>query len=145
MITSASLNILAIPPKQVTTLRSSSSSLSRVCNSATPAHQAVNLALGWKRVLLSEAPRQTINALTLYAIYLSKRSVPGQWYDVSRYFVNSTLSASLLTVTTFCTVVVFAGSLLILIAAAICYVPLLCHIRGNLKVCPVSFGSLHQN
>ncbi|KAF8222765.1 hypothetical protein L208DRAFT_1370823 [Tricholoma matsutake] len=87
----------------------------------------------WKRVLLSEAPRQTINALTLYAIYLSKRSVPGQWYDVSRYFVNSTLSASLLTVTTFCTVVVFAGSLLILIAAAICYVPLLCHIRGNLK------------
>jgi hypothetical protein len=88
-------------------------------------------------VLLSEAPRQTINALTLYAIYLSKHSVPGQWYDVSRYFTQSTLSASLLTVTTFCTVVVFAGSLLILVAAAICYIPLLCHIRGNLKVCSI--------
>jgi len=87
----------------------------------------------WKRVILSEAPRQTINALTLYAIFLSKRDVPGPWYDVSRYFVNSTLSASLLTVTTFCTVVVFAGSMLILIIAAICYIPLLCHIRGNLK------------
>jgi len=87
----------------------------------------------WKRVILSEAPRQTINALTLYAIFLSKRDTPGSWWEVSKYFKDSTLSASLLTVTTFCTVVVFTGSMLLLIAAAICYVPLLCHIRGNLK------------
>jgi hypothetical protein len=40
-----------------------------------------------------------------------------------------------LTVTTFFTVVVFAGSLLLLLVAGICYVPLLCYIRGNLKVC----------
>jgi hypothetical protein len=87
----------------------------------------------WKRVLLSEAPRQTINALTLYAIFLSKRTVPGNWYDITKYFAHNTASASLLMVTTFFTVAVFAGSLMVLIAAAICYIPLLCHIRGNLK------------
>jgi hypothetical protein len=139
MIISASLNISAIPPKPVTISPSSFSLLSRVCNAARLVFQGANFFFsGWKRVILSEAPRQTINALTLYAIFLSKRHVPGSWYDVSRYFVNSTLSASLLTVTTFCTVVVFAGSMLILIAAAICYIPLLCHIRGNLKVGCVS-------
>lgn len=89
--------------------------------------------LGWKRLLLADGPRQTINALTLYAIYLSKKSA-GPWYDVSKYFANNSLSTSALTVTTFFTVVIFGGSLLILIAAALCYVPLLCHIRGNLKV-----------
>jgi len=120
------------------TLLSSSSSLSRVCNLVRLVSKGANSCLGWKRVILSEAPRQTINALTLYAIFLSKRSVPGSWYEVSRYFTNSTLSASLLTVTTFCTVVVFAGSMLVLTAAAVCYIPLLCHIRGNLKVYRIS-------
>jgi hypothetical protein len=44
------------------------------------------------------------------------------------------LSAQALMITTSLTVVVFAGSMLILIMAGICYVPLLCYIRGNLKV-----------
>ncbi len=90
---------------------------------------------GWKRLLLADGPRQTINALTLYAIYIVKsRQQPGNWYDVSRYFVGNSVSTSALTVTTFFTVAVFAGSLLLLLVAAICYIPLLCHIRGNLKV-----------
>lgn len=96
--------------------------------------QLNNRITGWKRVLLADAPRQTINALTLYAIFLAKRSNPGKWYDISKYFAKNSLSTSLLTVTTFLTVTVFAGSLLVLIVAAICYIPLLCHIRGNLKV-----------
>lgn len=88
----------------------------------------------WKRVLLADAPRQTINALTLYAIYLVKRGNPGNWYDISKWFAgNKSPSTSLLTVTTFLTVLVFAGSLLFLIAAGICYIPLLCRIQGNLK------------
>jgi hypothetical protein len=32
------------------------------------------------------------------------------------------------------TVVIFAGSMVLLIAAAVFYVPLLCYIQGNLKV-----------
>jgi hypothetical protein len=88
----------------------------------------------WKRVLLADAPRQTINALTLYAIYLVKRKNPGKWYEIGKWFANNkSMSTSILTVTTFLTVLVFAGSLLLLIAAGVCYIPLLCHIQGNLK------------
>ncbi|KIK65380.1 hypothetical protein GYMLUDRAFT_38831 [Collybiopsis luxurians FD-317 M1] len=86
----------------------------------------------WKRVLLADGPRQAINGLTLYAIYLSHKG-EGHWYDVSKYFEGNSLSTSALTVSTFFTVVVFAGSLLLLIVAGICYIPLLAHIRGNLK------------
>jgi hypothetical protein len=86
----------------------------------------------WKRVLLADAPRQTINALTLYAIYDAHRK-EGNWYDVSKYFEGNSLSTSALTVSTLFTVLVFAGSLLLLIVAGICYIPLLIHIRGNLK------------
>ncbi|KAF8639946.1 hypothetical protein AX17_001196 [Amanita inopinata Kibby_2008] len=86
----------------------------------------------WKRLILSDGPRQAINSLTLYALYLSKKD-QGAWYDVSKYFGGNSFSTSALTVTTLFTVVVFAGSLLILIVAAICYIPLLCHIQGNLK------------
>jgi hypothetical protein len=88
---------------------------------------------GWKRLLLSDAPRQTINALTLYSIYLAKND-KGSWYDVSKYFAGNSLSTSALTVSTFFTVVIFAGSLLLLIVAGIFYIPLLCYIQGNLKV-----------
>jgi len=86
----------------------------------------------WKRVLLADAPRQTINALTLYAIYTAHKT-EGNWYDVGKYFDGNSLSTSALTVTTFFTVAVFAGSLILLIVAGLCYIPLLIHIRGNLK------------
>lgn len=86
----------------------------------------------WKRLLLSDGPRQTINALTLYSIYLAKND-KGAWYDVSKYFAGNSLSTSALTVSTFFTFVIFAGSLLLLIMAGIFYIPLLCYIQGNLK------------
>jgi hypothetical protein len=44
------------------------------------------------------------------------------------------LITTALTISTLFTVVIFAGSLLLLIIAAIGYVPLLCYIKGNLKV-----------
>ncbi|KAG5648696.1 hypothetical protein DXG03_000042 [Asterophora parasitica] len=88
----------------------------------------------WKQVLLADAPRQTINSLTLYAIYLVKKDNPGKWYNIGKWFAgNKSTSTSILTVTTTLTVLVFAGSLLLLIVAGICYVPLLCRIQGNLK------------
>ncbi|KAF7352882.1 hypothetical protein MVEN_01255500 [Mycena venus] len=85
----------------------------------------------WKRVLLADGPRQTINALTLYSLWLVKHQNVG--WDIPKYFENNSLSTSILTVTTFFTVVVFAGSLGLLLIAGICYIPLLCYIRGNLK------------
>lgn len=88
---------------------------------------------GWKRLLLADGPRQTINALTLYAFYLSKEG-DGAWWDVGKYFNNNDVLTSALTVSTAFTVVIFAGSVLLLIVAGVCYIPLLCHIQGNLKV-----------
>ncbi|KAF9058039.1 hypothetical protein BJ165DRAFT_1425252 [Panaeolus papilionaceus] len=87
----------------------------------------------WKRLLLADTPRQSINALTLYAVWLAKKDLPGEWYDVTKYFRKNSMSTSMLTITSFFTVAVCAGSLLLLLTAAICYVPLLMHIRGNLK------------
>jgi hypothetical protein len=89
--------------------------------------------LGWKRLLLADLPRQTINALTLYAVWLVKHKNPGNWYDLSKYFAGNSLSTSALTVSSLFTVLVCAGSLLLLLVAGLCYIPLLLHIRGNLK------------
>lgn len=86
----------------------------------------------WKRLLLADGPRQIINALTLYSIYLAKKD-DGAWYDLPKYFRANSLSTSALTVTTFFTFVIFAGSALLLIIAGIFYIPLLCYIQGNLK------------
>ncbi|KAJ7068163.1 hypothetical protein C8F01DRAFT_978480 [Mycena amicta] len=85
----------------------------------------------WKRVLLADGPRQTINALTLYAVWLAKHKEAG--WNIGGYFTGNSTSTSLLTVTTLFTVVVFLGSLLLLLVAGLCYIPLLCYIRGNLK------------
>jgi len=89
----------------------------------------------WKRLLLADAPRQTINAMTLVSFYLAKntgdQAAKGNWYDLSKYttsFVTGGLIISLVF-----TVLVCAGSLLLLLAAGICYIPLLCYIQGNLK------------
>jgi hypothetical protein len=87
----------------------------------------------WKRLLLADSPRQAINALTLYAVWLVKHDKPGSWYYIPKYFKGNSMSTSALTVTSFFSVVMCAGSLFLLIIAGICYVPLLLHIRGNLK------------
>ncbi|KAJ7791325.1 hypothetical protein B0H14DRAFT_2935855 [Mycena olivaceomarginata] len=86
----------------------------------------------WKRVLLADGPRQTINALTLYSLWLVKHDKAG--WDISKYFVNNSISTSLLTVTH---VLhgrrVSSAPLVSSSVAGICYIPLLCYIRGNLK------------
>ncbi|OBZ76906.1 hypothetical protein A0H81_03994 [Grifola frondosa] len=70
----------------------------------------------WKRLLFADGPENDQRA----------------WYDISKYF-DGTLITSALTVSTAFTVLIFAISLLSLIVAGICYIPLLCHIQGNLK------------
>lgn len=89
----------------------------------------------WKRLLLADGPRQTINALTLYSFYLAKSSDGGNWWEISKYITwdSKDMVTDILLVSMAFTVLIFIGSLLLLIAAAILYVPLLCYIRGNLK------------
>ncbi|EIN10735.1 hypothetical protein PUNSTDRAFT_100476 [Punctularia strigosozonata HHB-11173 SS5] len=86
----------------------------------------------WKRLLLADAPRQTINALTLYAIYLAKHD-KGPWDDFTKYFAGNTFVTTVLTFSMLFTVLICAGSMLMLIIAGVCYVPWLCYIQGNLK------------
>jgi len=87
----------------------------------------------WKRLFFADGPRQVINALTLYAFYLSKQGTDSPWWDLSKYFAGNDLVTTALTISTAFTVLVFAGSMIFLIVAGICYIPLLCHIQGNLK------------
>jgi len=85
----------------------------------------------WKRVLFADGPRQTINALTLYSFYLAKNQEPGGFFDLRKYSDNFITLG--LIITTLFTVLVFIGSMLLLLAAGVCYIPLLCYIQGNLK------------
>lgn len=83
---------------------------------------------GWKQLLLADAPRQVINAITLYSFAKSE-----QWTtDLSVYFSGSIFKSAVI-VTMLFTLVIWVGSALLLLVAAVMYVPLLCYIQGNLK------------
>ena len=78
--------------------------------------------------LLADAPRQVINAITLYSFGKSENFTT----NLSVYFSGSILRDGVIVTMVF-TVVMWLGSALLLLIAAVCYVPLLCYIQGNLK------------
>jgi hypothetical protein len=88
---------------------------------------------GWKKILLAEAPRQVINIVTLIAI-------TPKWIEINKGTLvidNSSLGKNLMqqimTGTMMFSVIVFAISFVLMCIAAAIYIPLLCHIQGNLK------------
>ncbi|KAI8575092.1 hypothetical protein K450DRAFT_263315 [Umbelopsis ramanniana AG] len=89
---------------------------------------------GWKRLLLAEAPRQVINAVTLYALLK-------QWIDNNHSLqlqslldsMSKDVIAKMMTYTMAFSFVIFVISFFMICVAAILYIPLLCHIQGNLK------------
>ncbi|WVQ75781.1 hypothetical protein IAR50_005414 [Cryptococcus sp. DSM 104548] len=83
----------------------------------------------WKRLILADGPRQSINGILLYAFASANNF---QTSDIPAYWDGSAVTALLLFSMIF-TVLIFAGSLLMLLFAAVAYVPLLCYIQGNLK------------
>lgn len=83
---------------------------------------------GWKRLLLADAPRQVINGLTLYAFGQSENWTT----DLSVYFGQGFIRAGIVGTMLF-TLVIWVGSAILLLIAAVMYVPLLCYIQGNLK------------
>jgi hypothetical protein len=81
---------------------------------------------------LAEAPRQVINAVTLYAIIKA-------WVD-NNYQLDQLLLAmgndtvtKMMTGTMAFSFVIFVISFFMICVASILYIPLLCHIQGNLK------------
>ncbi len=93
----------------------------------------MTFVLGWKRLLLADGPRQVINGLTLFSFYLSQKDEDGSVFDLNKYTNGNLVTAGLIFSTVF-TTLIFLGSALLLLAAGVCYIPLLCYIRGNLKV-----------
>lgn len=85
----------------------------------------------WKRVLLADGPRQSINALTLYSFWVANGR--GNPFEKIGDYYNGNYVTGILLVTMVFTVTIFLGSLLLLCIAAVLYIPLLCYIRGNLK------------
>ncbi|KAG0261030.1 hypothetical protein DFQ27_003172 [Actinomortierella ambigua] len=84
---------------------------------------------GWKRLLFADAPRQVINAYLLYNIFFSDKSFSWKhvWAtsdDTSKKF---SIGVMMFTVT------MFTLSILYMLVAVFLYIPLVLHIRGNLK------------
>lgn len=83
---------------------------------------------GWKSLLLADAARQVINAITLYSFGASEK-----WStDFSDYHGGSGLKGAIILTMLF-TLVIWVGSAILLLIAAVMYVPLLCYVQGNLK------------
>ncbi|BGP43940.1 Potassium transporter [Rhodotorula kratochvilovae] len=83
---------------------------------------------GWKRLLLADAPRQVINAITLWSFGKSQN-----WTTDFGVYFSGSLVKQLALATMLFTVAIFIISALQLLVAAVMYVPLLCYIQGNLK------------
>lgn len=83
----------------------------------------------WKRVILSDGPRQSINALILYTI---AKNFNFSFDYLPQYWDNSVITA-LLFWAMVTTVVLFAFGLAKILLSGALYLPLLCYIQGNLK------------
>ncbi|KAK3844257.1 MAG: hypothetical protein J3R72DRAFT_86202 [Linnemannia gamsii] len=87
----------------------------------------------WKRLILADAPRQIINATILYQTF--HNHLDSSFFDWDRIvgtgnnFIYKKISLGAMMFTVF----MFAMSLIMLISAIFMYIPLVIHIRGNLK------------
>ncbi|KAG1474518.1 hypothetical protein G6F56_000318 [Rhizopus delemar] len=88
---------------------------------------------GWKRLLLAEAPRQVINIVTLQALVPEWLKFHQGRFTLHNEALGADLIQQILTVTMAFSVVIFTFSFALVCAAAVLYVFLIFHIRGNLK------------
>jgi hypothetical protein len=88
--------------------------------------------IGWKRMLFADAPRQVLNAVTIWTVSTTGtgntidwdvfRPKSQQYVKLNTTFYTATFSFVLWCITAISTII-----------ACVLYVPLLCNIRGNLK------------
>ncbi|KAI9345768.1 hypothetical protein BD770DRAFT_297474, partial [Pilaira anomala] len=88
---------------------------------------------GWKRLLLAEAPRQVINIVTLQALVPQWLHIRNGQVTFNNNALGDDLMQQILTGTMAFSVLVFTVSFLLVCIATVLYIPLFCHIRGNLK------------
>ena len=87
---------------------------------------------GWKKILLAEAPRQVINIVTLVTLIPNWIKINDGLTLVNQELGKSTMQ-KIMTGTMMFSVAIFAVSFILICIAAALYIPLLCHIQGNLK------------
>ncbi|CEP19849.1 hypothetical protein [Parasitella parasitica] len=87
---------------------------------------------GWKKLLLAEAPRQVINVVTLKTI-IPKWIQINDGLIISNDGLGKNTVQRIMTGTMIFSTAIFAISFFLLCAAAVIYIPVLCHIQGNLK------------
>lgn len=90
------------------------------------------LNIGWKKLLLAEAPRQVINVVTLKTIIPAWIQI-NNGLKISNDGLGRNTVQRIMTGTMIFSTAIFAISFILLCAAAIIYIPVLCHIQGNLK------------
>lgn len=88
---------------------------------------------GWKRLLIAEAPRQVINVVTLEALAPDWLKIRDGSISFDNEVLGKDTLQQILTITMAFSVLVFAISFFLVCVALVLYIPLLCHIRGNLK------------
>lgn len=88
---------------------------------------------GWKRLLLAEAPRQVINIVTLEALVPEWLKIRNGSVSFNNEALGDSLVQKVLTCTMAFSVLVFSISFILVCVAVVLYIPLFCHIRGNLK------------
>ncbi|KAI8062862.1 hypothetical protein BC940DRAFT_341631 [Gongronella butleri] len=88
---------------------------------------------GWKRLLLAEAPRQVINIATLMVLIPKWIHQRNGAVTLDYTALGKTHIQQIMTGTMAFSVVVFAVSFFLVCVATVLYIPLLCHIQGNLK------------
>lgn len=88
---------------------------------------------GWKRLLLAEAPRQVINIVTLLALVPQWLHIRNGQVTFNNNALGDDLMQQILTGTMAFSVLVFTVSFSLVCIATVLYIPLFCHIRGNLK------------
>lgn len=88
---------------------------------------------GWKRLLLTEAPRQVINIVTLIALAPKWVQMKEGTLTLHNAALGKSILQQIMTVTMAFSVAIFIISFGLVCVTALMYVPLLCHIQGNLK------------
>lgn len=88
---------------------------------------------GWKRLFVAEAPRQIINIVTLAALIPKWFQMREGTLVLHNKALGKDIVQQIMTGTMAFSIVIFGISFVLVCIAAIMYIPLLCHIRGNLK------------
>lgn len=85
--------------------------------------------------MLADAPRQVINASILYQTFHGKVdwNKPATFFQWNEILDSPSIVKQITLGAMIFTVIMFAFSLLMLVAAVLMYIPLVSHIQGNLK------------